>query len=96
MRALVEKESGRRPVGPIRLLTHLRYGGYAFNPVSFYYCFDASGRTVETVVAEVTNTPWGERHCYVLDAAGRPSAPGLYFVRLESPLGSRTARLVRL
>ena len=72
VRALVEKESGRRPVGPIRLLTHLRYGGYAFNPVSFYYCFDASGRTVETVVAEVTNTPWGERHCYVLDAAGRP------------------------
>ncbi len=38
--------------------------------MSFYYCFDAGGERVETVVAEVHNTPWGERHCYVLDAAG--------------------------
>jgi DUF1365 family protein len=48
------------------LLTHLRYFGHCFNPVSFYYCFDASGEHVECVVAEVNNTPWGERHCYVL------------------------------
>ena len=60
---------GRRPAGPIRLLTHLRYFGYGFNPVSFYYCFDPADRLVETVVAEVTNTPWGEQHCYVLGAS---------------------------
>jgi DUF1365 family protein len=66
VRALVAERTGRRPVGPIRLLTHLRYFGYVFNPVSFYYCFDAVGRAVEAVVAEVNNTPWGERHCYVL------------------------------
>jgi DUF1365 family protein len=66
VRALVAERLGRRPEGPIRLLTHLRYFGYLFNPVSFYYCFDAAGRTVEAVVAEVTNTPWGERHGYVL------------------------------
>src|SRR6185295_3511336 len=47
-------------------LTHLRYFGYCFNPVSFYYCFDAADTRVEAIVAEVTNTPWGERHCYVL------------------------------
>jgi DUF1365 family protein len=35
--------------------------------VSFYYCFNASGQEVETVVAEVSNTPWNEMHCYVLD-----------------------------
>ena len=52
--------------GPIRLLTHLRYFGQCFNPVSFYYCFDAAGERVVAVVAEVTNTPWGERHAYVL------------------------------
>ncbi len=52
--------------GPIRLLTHLRYFGYSFNPVSFYYCFDAADRRVETIVAEITNTPWKERHAYVL------------------------------
>ncbi|WHZ10634.1 MAG: hypothetical protein OJF60_001073 [Burkholderiaceae bacterium] len=66
VRRLVADRTGERPVGPIRLLTHLRYFGYVFNPVSFYYCFDAEGREVETIVAEVNNTPWGERHCYVL------------------------------
>jgi DUF1365 family protein len=77
VRALVERDSGRRPAGPIRLLTHLRYFGYCFNPVSFYYCYDAADRVVEAIVAEVNNTPWGERHCYVLDAAGASAAgPG--------------------
>ena len=66
MRQLVEEESGRPPGGPIRLLTHMRYGGHGFNPVSFYYCFDPAGRRLETVVGEVNNTPWGEQHCYVL------------------------------
>ncbi len=67
VRDLVESRTGKRPGGPIRLLTHLRYFGYTFNPVSYYYCFDAQDTRVETMVAEVTNTPWGERHCYVLD-----------------------------
>ncbi len=66
VRDLVEKRAGRRPDGCIRLLTHLRYFGHCFNPVSFYYCFDAADTTVEAVVAEVNNTPWGEQHCYVL------------------------------
>lgn len=68
VRSLVAEQTGRRPQGPIRLLTHLRYFGYCFNPVSFYYCFDPSGSQVETIVAEVSNTPWKERHCYVLPA----------------------------
>lgn len=67
VRDLVLKETGRRPDGPIRLLTHLRYFGHCFNPVSFYYCFDSTGKRLDTLVAEVNNTPWGERHCYVLD-----------------------------
>ena len=69
VRDQVEAATGRRPMGPIRLLTHFRYFGYAFNPVSFYYCFDGEDRRVDTIVAEVTNTPWGERHCYVLDGS---------------------------
>jgi uncharacterized protein len=48
------------------VLTHLRSYGHCFNPVSFYYCFAADGQRLEAVVAEVTNTPWGERHSYVL------------------------------
>ena len=51
--------------GPVRVLTTPRVLGAIFNPVSFYYCFAADGETLETVLAEVTNTPWGERHTYV-------------------------------
>jgi DUF1365 family protein len=81
VRDLVARETGVRPAGPIRLLTHLRYFGHVFNPVSFYYCFDADDTRVETIVAEVNNTPWGERHCYVLPQrmnAGQPGR-GRYF-----------------
>lgn len=69
VRDLVEQKTGARPSGPIRLLTHLRYFGYVFNPVSFYYCFDPPGDRVTTIVADVSNTPWGERYQYVLTAA---------------------------
>ena len=66
VRDVVERETGERPGGAIRLLTHLRSFGHCFNPVSFYYCFEASGERLQAVVAEVTNTPWGERHTYVI------------------------------
>ncbi len=75
VRDLVEQQTCRRPLGPIRLLTHLRYFGHCFNPVSFYYCFDAAGVNVDCMVAEVNNTPWGEQHCYVLNQPTQ-SVPG--------------------
>ena len=68
VRDLVEKRLGSRPKGPIRLLTHLRYFGHCFNPASFYYCYDAQGMGVESIVVEIHNTPWKERYCYVLGA----------------------------
>lgn len=77
VRDLVEQETGKRPDGSIRLLTHLRYFGYCMNPVSFYYVFDPAGEQVETIVAEVHNTPWGERHCYVLPRGAQQGAPML-------------------
>jgi len=66
VRALVRERVGVDADGPIRLLAHMRCFGHCFNPVSFYYCFDATGQRVVAVVAEVTNTPWGERHSYVM------------------------------
>ena len=66
VRQLVEKKSSTRAEGPIRLLTHFRYFGYVFNPLSLYFCFDHQGINVTHVVAEVSNTPWNESHCYVL------------------------------
>jgi len=65
----VERELGARPTGAVVLLTHVRVFGFVFNPVSFYYCYDADDALV-AVVAEITNTPWGERHAYVLRAQG--------------------------
>ena len=76
VRDLVKERTGWIPTGPIRLLTLLRCFGYYFNPLSLYYCFDAAGQSVGAVVAEVTNTPWLERHWYVLwegNRVGRPS-----------------------
>ena len=70
VRQLVEERTGRRPAGPIRLLTHPRYAGFGMNPVSFHYCFGDDDRRLEAIVADVTSTPWRERHCYVLAADG--------------------------
>jgi hypothetical protein len=58
--------------GRVLLLTQLRSGGHCFNPVSFYYLHGADGRC-SAVLAEITNTPWGERHCYLVprNAEGR-------------------------
>jgi len=75
VRDLVAKELGYRPEGPIRLLTHLRYWGYVFNPVSFYYCYAPDGTTLEAIVAEITNTPWKEVHPYVLPVRGKGEGP---------------------
>jgi DUF1365 family protein len=62
LKAAVQAHAGTN--GPVRLLTTLRTLGVCFNPVSFYYCFNRD-EELQAVIAEVTNTPWGERHAYV-------------------------------
>lgn len=68
---IVEEHLGRRPTGPVAMLAHFRTWGWLFNPISLYYCFDPQGHHVEALVAEVTNTPWHERHVYVVGRPGR-------------------------
>ena len=75
VRRRVAQSLGRRPSGPIRMLSQLRNFGHCFNPVTFYYCYDTADARVETIVAEITNTPWRERHSYVLPVAAG-NAPG--------------------
>jgi DUF1365 family protein len=75
VRDAVAAATGARPDGAVRVLTSLRCLGYAFNPVSFYYCFDRHG-ALAAVLAEITNTPWGERHHYVVGRGGAGSAAG--------------------
>ncbi len=66
VRQKVQQETGWKPDGPIRMLTNLRMFGFCFNPVTFYYCFDSTGSRVVCIAAEINNTPWNERHTYVL------------------------------
>lgn len=75
VRTCVQQQLGFRPAGAIRMLTHLRYFGFVFNPVTFYYCFDEADRIV-AIVAEITNTPWRERHAYALDATAAARSRG--------------------
>lgn len=81
----VERISGERPHGPVRMLAHLRYFGHCFNPVTFYYCFEEDGSSLHSIVAEITNTPWKERHRYVLPVrgAGDPARGWLWDFRKD-------------
>jgi DUF1365 family protein len=72
VRAEAERLTGYHPKGPIRMLTHLRYLGYVMNPVTFYYCFAEDDERIDVILAQITNTPWGERHTYAL----RSDQPG--------------------
>jgi len=86
IRDLVETQTGRRPAGKIFLLTHLRYFGYVFNPLSVYYCYDHDG-SLEELILEVSNTPWGERHWYVLPRkTNRAHAPERRFHHLDKQM----------
>ena len=69
-----ERLTGERPTGPVRVLTHLRYIGYVMNPVTFYYLFDEADAHPQTILAEINNTPWDERHVYALRGDGQPAA----------------------
>lgn len=79
VRTLVERRTGSRPDGAVRVLTLVRFLGHVFNPVTFYYCFGAGGE-LRAVVSEITNTPWKERHAYVADMArGEAAGAGTRF-----------------
>ncbi len=73
VRRRIFEETGRRHSGPIYLLANMRYFGIAMNPIACYYCFSPDESRLEHLVAEVNNTPWNERHSYVLEgpAEGR-------------------------
>jgi len=78
VRDLILQKTGRSYSGAIRLLTHLSYFGHCFNPLSVYYCYDEQD-VLRDVILEVSNTPWGEQHCYLLSAENRTSNKHFHF-----------------
>lgn len=79
VRDTVAPRLGRRPDGPIRMLAHLRYLGHNFNPVVFYYGFRSDGQTLDWILTEITNTPWHQRHAYVLPVAEARTDNGMQY-----------------
>ena len=79
----VERQLGFRPAGPVRLLTHLRYLGYCFNPISIYYCFGGDDETLEAYLVEIHNTPWGEEYQRAFDARTRQKEGEWHSFRLD-------------
>jgi uncharacterized protein len=63
IRGILALHGLERADGEIVLLTLPRLFGFAFNPVSFWFCLDLEGN-LRAVIAEVNNT-FGERHCYL-------------------------------
>ncbi|HWL63116.1 MAG TPA: DUF1365 domain-containing protein [Steroidobacteraceae bacterium] len=83
VRDAVAAHTGQRPTGPVRMLTQLRSFGHCFNPVTFYYCFAPDGTRIETILAQITNTPWGERHTYVLPVERAEGPTALHRFHLD-------------
>ena len=80
VRLTLREATGEDLIGPVRMLTNLRYFGYIINPLTCYYCFDQREQ-LRYIVAEVTNTPWRERHAYVLPVATGSSTSTVNFVK---------------
>ncbi len=66
VRRTIEESVGERPLGDICMLANFRYFGFNMNPIVTYYCFDKSGDSLKYILAEVNNTPWNEKHAYVI------------------------------
>ena len=62
VRSTMSEQIGKPVEGPISILTHLRTFGHCFNPVTFYYAWDEEKTRPHALMAEITNTPWGERY----------------------------------
>jgi DUF1365 family protein len=67
VRKYIEEKTGAYPSGKIFLLTNLSCLGYCMNPISLYIIFNNDSNAIDSLIAAVTNTPWSERHHYILN-----------------------------
>ena len=80
-KSMVQTKLGHN-IDEVCLATNLSYFGYCFNPISIYCCY--TQKKLTAIIAEVTNTPWLERKCYVL----KPTMikPGIYKTHFQKTL----------
>jgi uncharacterized protein len=67
------RSEGGLDVSRVEVLTNLSCLGFLMNPLSCYFGYNRDGDCVG-MLAEVTNTPWGERYHYLLGMADSPSS----------------------
>ena len=77
IQTLLLKKINLNHKGKIFLLTTIRFFGYSFNPVSFYYCFDET-KKIQAIVTHITNTPWKEKYAYVHDCRNNSSMSKIF------------------
>jgi DUF1365 family protein len=58
--------NGHSDINRIVMLVQVRCFGLYFSPANFYFCYDNDDRCTQ-MLAEVSNTPWNERHYYLVD-----------------------------
>jgi DUF1365 family protein len=95
VRRRILEETGEVHTGPVYLLANMRYFGLQMNPLACYYCYSEDESRLEYLVLEVTNTPWNERHSYVLRADDervlRREFDKAFHVSPFNPMGMRYA-----
>lgn len=77
--------AGKNLTGKVFLLSPLRTFGLYFSPANFYYLQDNEGN-YSHLLAEVSNTPWNERHCYLVDLARQQDSQKVFHVSPFNPL----------
>ena len=77
IQTLLLKKINLNHKGKVFLLTTIRFFGYSFNPVSFYYCFDETEK-IQAIVTHITNTPWKEKYAYVHDCRNNSSMSKIF------------------
>ncbi|KAL6647047.1 hypothetical protein ACP70R_014484 [Stipagrostis hirtigluma subsp. patula] len=82
--------------GSVHLLTIPKSVGYEQNPLSIYYCYDASAQDqdgeLKMCIAEVTNTPWGERVMFTFQPGSDLVAKPLHVSPFMDMLGNWSIR----
>ena len=71
--------------GKIYLLSPLRILGMYFSPVNFYYLQNSEGE-FSHMLAEVSNTPWNERHCYLVNLKEQTDTEKAFHVSPFNPI----------
>jgi DUF1365 family protein len=78
--------SGMTLKGDVYMLGQLRTLGMYFSPVNFYFLRHKEQTEFSHMLAEVSNTPWGEKHCYLVDMAAQEDNKKVFHVSPFNPI----------